>query len=58
MEEGLEQGLEQGQLKHLVFLINRKKLKAKTREQIIDELEMDEAGINILDNFDSYVHLL
>lgn len=57
-EEGVERGLEQGQLKQLVFLIHRKLLKSKTREQIIDELEMDEDGIRVLDNFDSYVHLL
>ena len=30
----------------------------KTREQIIDELELDEAQIKILDNFESYTHLL
>jgi len=58
LAKAVEEGLEQGQLKHLVFQINRKILKAKTREQIIDELEMDEDGINILDNFDSYIHLL
>ena len=58
MAQGLEQGLEQGQIKRLVFQIHRKKLKNKSREQIIDELEMDEDSLNILDNFDSYLHLL
>jgi len=56
--EGREQGLEQGQLKSLVSQIHRKKLKGKTREQIIDELEMDESNFRLIDDFDSYTNLL
>ena len=51
-------GREEGQIVSLIKQIQRKMLKSKTREQIIDELEMDEQGINILDNLDSYTHLL
>ena len=56
--EGHEEGLEQGELKQLVRQIHKKKLKSKSRQQIIDELEMDESNIDVLDNFDSYAHLL
>ena len=51
-------GLDDGHLKRLIQLIHRKKLKLKTREQIIDELELDEEDIELLDDFDSYSHLL
>jgi hypothetical protein len=33
-------------------------LMSKTREQIIKELFLEEQDIEILDNFDSYAHLL
>ena len=52
------EGYEEGELKQLVQLIHKKKLKSKSREQIIEELEMDETNIEILDNFDAYTHLL
>ena len=52
------EGRVEGQLQTLIDLIYRKTLKSKTREQIIDELELDEEGIQILDNFDSYTHFL
>ena len=58
LRQGLEQGLEQGRIQTIAQLIHNKKLKSKTREQIIDELELDEAQIKILDNFESYTHLL
>ena len=54
----MEEGLEQGQLKKLVNQIQRKKLKSKTRQQIIDELELDEDDIEVLNNFERYTHLL
>ena len=38
----------------LVELIHKKKLKKKTREQIVEELDLDASGIEILDNFDSH----
>ena len=45
-------------LEKLVKLIHRKKLKMKTREQIIDELELEPDEIEILDNFELYQHLI
>ena len=55
---GIKQGLEQGRLVQLLSSIERKRLKAKTREQIIHELDLEENEIAILDNFESYKHLL
>ena len=57
-EESKEEGREEGKLENLVKLIYKKKLKLKTREQIIDELELEESEIQILDNFDKYTYLL
>ena len=58
IEMGMEQGMEQGQLIKLLGQIQRKHLKQKTREQIIDELELEDEDLQILDNFESYVHLI
>ncbi|MCL1791252.1 MAG: hypothetical protein FWG40_07840, partial [Peptococcaceae bacterium] len=58
MEEGMEKGREEGTLRRLVDQINRKKLKNKTREQIIDELEMKDSDIKVLDQFENYTYLL
>ena len=49
---------EEGKTKSLLKLISRKLQKAKTREQIIDELELDDADIKFLDNFADYEYLL
>ena len=38
--------------------IHRKMQKQLTRQQIINELEMDEEDIEVLDNFEAYKHLL
>jgi len=38
----------------IISVNQRKKSKMKTREQIIDELELDESEIAILDNFSKY----
>jgi hypothetical protein len=48
----------EGELGKLIDLIHRKILKNKTREQIIDELELNEAEIEILDKFEQYIYLL
>jgi len=50
-EEGWKKGKEEGRLSKLIKLIQIKKQKNKTREQIIDELEMDETDIEILDSW-------
>jgi predicted transposase YdaD len=57
-EEGIELGEKRGEIVKLLKLIQAEKTKNKTREQIIDELELDEAGIEILDHFDDYLYLL
>jgi predicted transposase YdaD len=57
-EKGMEKGREEGRLAELVTLIQKKKLKEKTRGQIIDELELEEDEINILDNFGEYEYLI
>jgi len=49
---------QQALLERLVRQIYRKKLKMKTREQIIDELELEANDIDVLDNFESYRHLV
>ena len=46
------------EIRTLLKLINKKLTKLKTREQIIDELELDNFGIEILDHFDEYGYLL
>ena len=43
---------------HFLTSIRRKRLKSKTREQIIDELELEGNEISILDDFESYEHML
>ncbi|MCL1918568.1 MAG: hypothetical protein FWG14_09680 [Peptococcaceae bacterium] len=53
-----EEGREEGELEKLIGLIHRKMLKNKTREQIADELELNEAEAEILENFDKYTYLL
>ena len=58
IEQGIEKGLEQGRLVKLLGLIQRKKIKLKTREQIINDLELEVDEIKILDDFESYEHLL
>ena len=58
MEKGMEQGMRQGRIIQLVSSIQRKRLKSKTREQIINDLELEEDEIKILDDFESYKHLL
>ena len=58
MKQGMEQGMEQGQLVRLLTLIQRKRLKFKTREQIINDLDLEEEEIKVLDDFESYKHLL
>ena len=57
LEQGLKQGLEQGQHKQLIKLIRHKKLESKSRQQIINELGLDEDDIKILDSFEDYTHL-
>ena len=54
----IEEGMEQGQLKKLAKLIQRKKLESKTRQQIIDELGLDADDVEVLDAFENYTHLL
>ena len=56
--EGEAIGISKGELRTLVALIHRKKLKHKTRGQIIDELELNEAEVEILDHFNKYTYLL
>ena len=58
LEKGMQQGMQQGQLVRLIGLIQRKRLKFKTREQIISDLDLEEDEIKILDDFESYKHLL
>ena len=58
IQEGLLEGKQEGMIEQLVKLIHRKKLKMKTREQIIDELELEPGQVEILDNFEAYRHLL
>jgi len=57
-EEGREEGLEEGVISNIVKLICRKLSKKKTREQIIDELDLDESEIKILDNISDYTEYL
>ena len=48
----------EAEIRIVVRQINRKKLKMKTREQIIDELELEPEQVEVLDNFEAYRHLL
>lgn len=48
----------EAKIEQLVGQIHRKKHKMKTREQIIEELELEPEQIEILDNFEAYRHLL
>jgi len=57
-QEGHQEGHQEGLIAGKLLLIYRKLLKQKNREQIIDELELDDQDIIILDNFDSYAHLM
>jgi hypothetical protein len=57
MEER-EEGRAEGKLIILLDLIMKKRDKMKSREQIINELELGADEIKILDNFDEYAHLL
>ena len=56
--EAKYEGKIEGKIEHLVGQIHRKKLKMKTREQIIDELELEPEQVEILDNFDDYRYLI
>ena len=56
--DGRKVGREEGELRRIVQQIHRKKQKSKTREQIIEELELDEESIKILDNFENFSYLL
>jgi hypothetical protein len=56
--EERQEGREEGGTAKLIKLIHKKKAKMKTREQIIDELELDEAETIILDHYDEYLFLL
>ena len=58
MKEGMKQGMKQGRLETLVRQVHRKMQKHLTRQQIINELELDEEDIEILDNFENYKYLL
>ena len=51
-------GKAEGKLEKLVTQIHKKKLKEKSREQIIDELELDINEVEILDNFEKYLYLI
>jgi hypothetical protein len=51
-EIGMEKGMEKGKTQHLVHLMDIKLAKKKSREQIIDELELDGEGIGVLDRID------
>jgi uncharacterized Fe-S cluster-containing protein len=42
----------------LLHQIKKKKKKSKPREKIIDELELEEQDLYLLDNFESYKHLI
>ena len=55
---GVAEGIEIGELKSLVKSIHKKTLKNKSREQIIDGLELDIKEIEILDNLGKYMYLL
>ena len=57
-ERAKEVAREEGGIKTLVIQITKKKLKMKTREQIIEELELDTNGIDILDNINDYIYLI
>ena len=56
--EGRKEGRQEGRLAILVDLIHRKMQKQLSRQQIINELEMDEDDIKVLDNFENYKYLL
>jgi hypothetical protein len=53
-EIGMEKGMEKGSMLRLVRMIDIKLAKNKSREQIIDELELDSEGIGVLDRIDEY----
>jgi len=48
----------EARLEQLVRFIHKKKLKNKTRSQIIDELELESDQIQVLDNFEAYRNLI
>jgi hypothetical protein len=53
-KRGLLIGEKRGEILRLITLIERKRAKGKTREAIIEELEMDPEEIDILDNLEAY----
>jgi hypothetical protein len=53
-ETGMKKGTENGLTLRLVRQISIKLAKNKSREQIIDELELDSDGIGVLDRIDEY----
>jgi hypothetical protein len=57
-EEGREEGREDGEVRKLLKQIIAKRRKLKTREHIIDELELSASDIAVLDRFDEYAYLL
>jgi hypothetical protein len=54
MEKAFDNGLDNGGMLKLIEQIDKKHAKNKSRDQIIDELELDEAGIDLLDNLETY----
>jgi hypothetical protein len=56
-EIGMEKGMEKGKAQQLVRMMDIKLAKNKSREQIIDELELDGEGIGVLDRIDEYREL-
>jgi len=58
VQETRREARAEARLEQLVKQIYKKKLKLKTREQIIDELELEPDEIEILDNFELYEHLI
>jgi hypothetical protein len=57
-QEGIEIGEQKGAVVKLVGQIIKKLNKSKTRQQIIDELELEGHDIEILDNYENYTYLL
>jgi hypothetical protein len=53
-QEGAKKGEEKGKTQQLVRMIDVKLAKGKSREQIIDELELDGEGIVVLDRIDEF----
>jgi predicted transposase YdaD len=52
--KGEARGKDKGYLQTLIRLIEKKLAKNRTRDEIINELELEEADIKVLDNLDTY----